>query len=149
MRALQDYFRIARNPRPERDFCQKARAYLLRSEGLHGFDRGGAAGGNEAGDDRGEEQQKCDGSEDGKIELSDSVECALHTAADEVGSDEANGEADACENQAFTDDKGNDTAAVCTERHAQGDLVRALRYGEGHDAVDTECGQEEARRRRS
>jgi hypothetical protein len=28
---------------------------LLRSEGLHGFDRGGAAGGDEAGYDRGKE----------------------------------------------------------------------------------------------
>ena len=31
------------------------RDFLLRSQGLHGFDRGGTPGGNEAGYDRGEE----------------------------------------------------------------------------------------------
>ncbi len=108
---------------------------------MHGFDRGGAAGGDEAGYDRGDKQQECDGREDGEVELSDSVEGALHAAADEVGSDEADGEADAGENQAFPDDEGNDTAAVCAEGHAEGDLVRALRHREGHDAVDTECGE--------
>ena len=50
-------------------------------------------------------------------------------------------EPDAGESQAFPDDQGDDAAAVCAEGHAKGDLVRALRYGEGHDAIDTKRGE--------
>ena len=87
---------------------------LLGSESLHGFEGGGAAGGDEAGYDRSEEKEECDGGEDGEVQLADSVERALHAAADEVGSDETDGEADAGENESFADNEGDDSAAVCT-----------------------------------
>ena len=119
------------NENNNRDFL--LRSFLLGSQGLHGFEGGGAPRGDETSYDRGDEQQEGDGGEDGEVELSDSVEGALHTAADEVGSDEADGEADDRENQAFADDEGDDAAAICAERHAKGSFVRALRYRDGKD----------------
>ena len=77
------------------------------------MNRGGATGGDEAGDDRGEEQQERDGSKDGEVELADSEEGALHAAADEVGTDEAQREADGRESHAFPNDEGDDSIAIC------------------------------------
>ena len=126
------------------DCLRNMRSNYSDAQSVHRFDGGCAAGGNVAGDDGCGEEKDGDSEECGEVDRLHAVECALHGSADEVGSDEADGEADAGENHAFPDDEGDDAAAVCAERHAEGDLVRALRDREGHDAVDTEAARRSA-----
>jgi hypothetical protein len=62
---------------------------LLGSKGLHGIDRSCATGGNNTGDDCGYEQDERNGCEYGEVNFSDSEECALHSAPDEISANEA------------------------------------------------------------
>ena len=56
----------------------------------------------------------------------------------------ADGDADEGESGGLDDDAELDACAGCAERHADADLLGALRDGVGDDAVDAERGEDEA-----
>ena len=48
---------------------------------------------------------------------------------------------------AAADDHADDVAALAPDRHAQADLLRALAHRVGHDAVESDSGEEQRDRR--
>jgi hypothetical protein len=62
---------------------------LLCAEDAHRFERGSASCGQEAGDDSCAEQNHCHREESGEVEGLDVKQHAPHSAADEVGTHEA------------------------------------------------------------
>ena len=70
----------------------------------------------------------------GDIHCADAEQHGSHTPAYKVSTEQADGQADACEDEALLYNVTDHAIAAGTEGHAQGNLLRSLRYRECHPA---------------
>ena len=113
------------------------------AEGVHGFDAGGAAGGDESGD-RGEggENQDC-GADRQWIIDANAIELARHESAAEERNRDADRKAEAYLPRGGTKHQGDYVCAVSAEGHAQADLAGAARDGVSRNAIEAHRGKHE------
>src|ERR1700754_5001608 len=107
----------------------------VHTQGGDGVDVGGAAGGNPAGDERDDEEQRGDQGEGCDVPWPDAVEQAGGEARGGESEGNADEQCDDGETHSSADDHGLHLGGACAEGHADADLAGALADGVAHDAV--------------
>src|SRR5580704_14616529 len=117
--------------------------FLFGAEGVHGFDAGGAPGGDEAGD-RGEGGENQDGGGDRQgIVDAYTVELACHETAAQQRDRDADGEAESYLPRRGAEHENDNISAIGAEGHTQADLAGAAGYRVSRNAVEAHGGQNE------
>jgi hypothetical protein len=108
----------------------------------HGIEATGAEGGDVAGGGGDEGESGGGKRERQRVVGRKAKELALDYAGKREGSDDAGGYTDGHEKQDFAHDHPDDVTASGAESHANADFASALRNSVGHDAVETDDGEE-------
>src|SRR5437667_8792358 len=115
---------------------RKANFRSFITQCLHRIDFRCAAGGQPAGEQCNAGEQKRNGGERQRIGGFHFKKQALHHTCQRPGAGDAEQNPDAHHTHPLSDDERKDIAFLRAERHAQSDLMRALRDGVSDDAVD-------------
>src|SRR5580704_863151 len=113
------------------------------SQSDQGIDAGGAARGDVAsqqsrGQQYGRNRAKCR-----EVDYCDIVKQAVHRAANQIRTAEAEGQAYKSQGRAFLQNEAEHAALAGAERHAQSDFVRSLCHRKRHHAINAQrCEQE-------
>src|SRR6266852_2002774 len=125
----------------------KARRYnrkkLLVAEGYDGVDAGGAAGGDEAGQQGDKREQGGDAGEGERVGGADAEEKASQETRDRQGGGNSQNEAEQRQTSSVTQDEAEDIAALGAEGDADAEFLGALRYAVGDQAVDAHGGKQQ------
>src|SRR6266478_264701 len=119
------------------------RQSLFVAQGHHRVNLSGAARGDVASEQRGEQKYGGDGANNGRIHRVDLIKERFHQAADEVGAAEAEKQSAQREEYAFAENQAKHLRGARAQGYAQADFVSALRDSERHDAIDSDGGQQE------
>ncbi len=117
---------------------------LLGSQGLHGFDHGGAAAGKEGCDYGGDGEGAENRDDDGQISRRGAVEKSAEALADAEACDVAECEAEHDGGDDGSEHEAVDTLTGCSEGHADADLLGAGFDGVAEGAVDAEEREEQS-----
>src|SRR5208282_339268 len=139
--------RVAASIRPGKLGRNELRPYktLLGAKGDDRVDGGGAASGEIASNERDEEKEEGYDSDGGEIAWGEAEEHAGDKAGGSDGRGDADGYAEHCERERFSQDKPENILALRTDGDANADFAGAARDGVGHQAVEADGGKEKSK----
>src|SRR5580765_3105970 len=117
---------------------------LFGTEGVHGFDAGGASCRDESGDGGKSRKDQDRGADCQWVVDSNAVKLARHEAAADECDRYAEGKAESHLPGGGAENEREDVVAVGAESHAQADFAGAARDRVGSDAVQSDGGQHES-----
>src|SRR2546427_6020057 len=117
---------------------------LFVAEGYDGVDAGGAAGGDEAGQQGDAREQGGDTGESERVRGADAEKQAGQEARDRQGGGNSQCEAEQRQTGSVTQDEAEDIAALRAEGDADAEFLGALRDAVGDQAVDAHGGKQQS-----
>src|SRR5581483_6898528 len=117
--------------------------WLVGAEGLHGFDGGGAQGGEPRGEKSGKGDGGADRCQHHGVALGGAVEHGPHDGSEQKRGGEAKGDADGEQARSLDEHHAHDEGAAGSESEADADFAATARDRVHHDTVKSDNREQE------